>query len=198
MTRKHDIANTTESDGTPETAPESAGTPGPGRADWNPYVAGLALGLVLLATFLLMGFGLGSSSGATRLAYAGAHSIAPETTEANPYFSNYVGDGRKPLEDWMVFEVLGVLLGGVLGAFSARRMRRNHVIKGPTTSRKKRIAYAIIGGIIMGFGARLARGCTSGQALTGGAVLSLGSWMFMMAVFAGGYLMAPFTRRQWK
>ena len=33
----------------------------------------------------------------------------------------------------------------------------------------------------MGIGAKLARGCTSGQALTGGAVLNLGSWAFICA-----------------
>ena len=55
-----------------------------------------------------------------------------------------------------------------------------------------------LGGVIMGFAARFARGCTSGQALSGGALLSVGSWVFMMAVFAGGYLMAPLVRRQWR
>jgi uncharacterized membrane protein YedE/YeeE len=49
----------------------------------------------------------------------------------------------------------------------------------------------------MGFGARMARGCTSGQALSGGSVLSAGSWMFMIAVFAGAYMLAYFVRRLW-
>jgi uncharacterized membrane protein YedE/YeeE len=49
----------------------------------------------------------------------------------------------------------------------------------------------------MGIGAKLARGCTSGQALTGGALLSVGSWAFMLSVFAGGYAVAYFFRRQW-
>jgi hypothetical protein len=61
-----------------------------------------------------------------------------------------------------------------------------------------RIAFALGGGALMGFAARLARGCTSGQALTGGAVLSVGSWVFMFAVFAGGYMLAPFIRRMWR
>jgi hypothetical protein len=134
------------------------------RPYWNPYVAGFCLGLVLLGSFLVMGFGLGSSSAATRLAVGAAHLVAPKATEANAYFSQYVGPGKVLLEDWLVFEVLGVFLGGV----------------------------------IMGFAARLARGCTSGQALTGGAVLSLGSWIFMMCVFAGGYLAAPFLKRDWR
>ena len=49
----------------------------------------------------------------------------------------------------------------------------------------------------MGFAARLGRGCTSGQALSGGAELALGSWVFMFAVFGGAYAFAWFVRRQW-
>ena len=62
----------------------------------------------------------------------------------------------------------------------------------------RRLALAVLGGVIMGFAARFSRGCTSGQALSGGALLSVGSWVFMMALFAGGYLMAPLVRRQWR
>jgi hypothetical protein len=50
----------------------------------------------------------------------------------------------------------------------------------------------------MAFGAALARGCTSGQALTGGALLNLGSWAFMLMVFAGAYAVAYFFRWQWR
>jgi len=57
--------------------------------------------------------------------------------------------------------------------------------------------FAFLGGSIMGYGARMARGCTSGQALSGGAVLSVGSWAFMFSVFAGGYALAYFVRRLW-
>ena len=167
------------------------------RPFWNPYVAGFALGLVLLGSFLVMGFGLGSSSAATRLAVGAAHLVAPRTVETNPYFSQYFGPGKKLLEDWLVFEVLGVFLGGLVGAYSAGRLK-SEVIRGEGVSKGRRIALAIAGGVIMGFAARLARGCTSGQALTGGAVLSLGSWIFMMCVFAGGYLAAPFLRKDWR
>lgn len=167
------------------------------RPFWNPYVAGVVLGLVLLSSFLVMGFGLGSSGAATRLAVGAAHLIAPATVEANAYFSQYVGPGKHVLDDWLVFEVLGVFLGGALGAYSGGRMRLG-IDKGPHVSTAKRLALALAGGVAMGFAARIARGCTSGQALTGGAALSLGSWIFMMAVFAGGYLTAPFVKRQWR
>lgn len=167
------------------------------RPFWNPYVAGVVLGLVLLGSFLVMGFGLGSSGAVTRFAVAGAHLIAPKAVETNAYFSQYFGPGKHVLEDWLVFEVLGVFLGGVLGAYSAGRMKLG-VDKGPNVSTAKRLALAVAGGVLMGFAARLARGCTSGQALTGGAALSLGSWVFMMAVFTGGYLVAPLVRREWR
>lgn len=168
------------------------------RADWNPYVAGVALGLVLLATYLFMGFGLGSSAAPTRIGVAAVHAVAPDAIADNAYFGGYVADGANPLDDWMVFEVLGVLLGGVLAAYSAGRLQRGKLNRGPTATRTRRILYAIAGGVLMGFAARLARGCTSGQALTGGSVLALGSWIFMMAVFVGGYITAPFARRQWR
>jgi len=167
------------------------------RPYWNPYVAGFALGLVLLGSFLVMGFGLGSSSVPTRLAIGAAHLVAPAATEANAYFAQYVGPGKSVLQDWLVFEVLGVFLGGLVGAYSAGRLK-SEVLRGEGVPKGRRIALAILGGVIMGFAARLARGCTSGQALTGGAVLSLGSWIFMMCVFAGGYLVAPLLRKEWR
>ncbi|MCG3194038.1 MAG: hypothetical protein DIJKHBIC_03295 [Thermoanaerobaculia bacterium] len=167
------------------------------RPYWNPYVAGVVLGLVLLGSFLVMGWGLGSSSVLMRLGIGTAHVLAPAEIEKNAYFGQYVGPGKNVLDDWLVFEVLGVFLGGAVAAYSAGRLKVG-VDKGDGITRMKRIGMAVLGGVLMGFAARLARGCTSGQALTGGAVLSLGSWIFMMCVFAGGYMLAPFLRKQWR
>jgi hypothetical protein len=49
----------------------------------------------------------------------------------------------------------------------------------------------------MGTGAVIARGCTSGQALTGGAMLSVGSWLFIAGAFGAAYVVAYATRRSW-
>ena len=57
-----------------------------------------------------------------------------------------------------------------------------------------KLTYLLIGG---GIGAVLARGCTSGQALTGGALLSVGSWLFIVSAFAAAYLAAPLLKRTW-
>jgi uncharacterized membrane protein YedE/YeeE len=166
---------------------------------WNPYVAGVALGLVLLASFVVMGFGLGSSGAVTRIGVMISHAITPDAVEANGYFQQYFANDTHILDNWLVFLVLGVFLGGLFGAYSAGRLK-SEVIRGENrqVSRWTRLGLALLGGILMGIAARLARGCTSGQALSGGALLSVGSWIFMMAIFAGGYLVAPLVRTQWR
>jgi uncharacterized membrane protein YedE/YeeE len=169
----------------------------PAQPYWNPYVAGFGLGLVLLASFVIMGRGLGASGAFSSLVVAGSNAIAPEHTRANQFYAEYLGDGSKsPLMDWLVFEVIGVLVGGLISGALAGRVRRG-IDRGPAISNRARLLFAFGGGGIMGIGAKLARGCTSGQALTGGALLNAGSWAFMMCVFAGAYAMAYFVRRQW-
>ncbi len=163
---------------------------------WNPYLGGIALGLVLLATFLLMGKGLGASGASFRAGVWAVRAVAPAHVARVPAMAAVVED-RHPLDDWLVFEVVGVLAGGVLGALTSGRLRRE-VVKGPTFGAGRRIALAVAGGLVMGFAAKLTRGCTSGQALSGGAVLSVGSWAFMLSVFAGGYALAWAVRRQWR
>ena len=169
------------------------------KALWNPYLGGVILGLVLLATFLLMGFGLGSSGAAARMGYAATYAVAPGLVEQSAYLSKYVGPGLNPLDNWLVFLVIGVFLGGLVSSILAGRNDKA-IIKGEHSdfSNKKRLLYALLGGALMGIAARFGRGCTSGQALTGGALLSVGSWAFMIALFAGGYLAAPFLKRQWR
>lgn len=163
----------------------------------NPYVAGVGLGLVLLLSYVIMGRGLGASGAVSTVVSVGVQKVAPAYAQNNHYFSEYLGDGTtNPLKDWLVFEVLGVLIGGFISGVLAGRIKKA-VEKGPHISVKRRLWYAFIGGALMGIGAKLARGCTSGQALTGGSVLNLGSWAFMLMVFAGAYMLAYFFRRQW-
>ncbi len=163
---------------------------------WNPYAGGVALGLVLLVTLVVMGKGLGASSAALRVGVWAVRAVAPEHVASVPSLAA-VSQARHPLDDWIVLEVLGMAIGGAIGALTSGRFGRE-VLRGPTFGAGRRIALAIAGGALMGFAARLARGCTSGQALSGGAVMSVGAWAFMFSVFAGGYAVAWFVRRQWR
>jgi uncharacterized membrane protein YedE/YeeE len=174
---------------------------------WNSYLAGIALGLVLLSAFVVAGRGLGASGAVTRMAalsiqkveasvHGGTRAEQDTIAKHNAYTGQYLKGPADPLDDFLVYMFVGVLVGGFIGGVTARRAGFG-VVHGPNTTVRRRLALAVLGGFISAFGTRLARGCTSGQALTGGATLALGSWVFMLAVFAGGYGIAWFIRKEW-
>ena len=164
----------------------------------NPYLAGIGLGLVLLASFVVMGRGLGASGAFSSACAVAVDALAPAHAQANPFWKEYLESGvGHPLKEWLVFEGVGVFLGALLSGLLARRATIS-VEKGPRVSRRMRLAGAFAGGALMAIGAALAGGCTSGQALSGGALLNLGSWSFMMMVFAGAYAVAALMRWQWR
>ncbi|MEP5614155.1 MAG: YeeE/YedE thiosulfate transporter family protein [Cyclobacteriaceae bacterium] len=169
----------------------------PPQQYWNPYLCGIGLGLVLLAAFVVMGRGIGASGAMTSLVAVGVNSFAEQNAEANAFYAGYLGDGKvHPLKDWLVFEVIGVLIGGFVSGKLAGRSGIK-IEKGSLISNNSRFFFAFIGGVIMAFGTKLARGCTSGQALTGGALMNVGSWLFMISLFLGAYLMAGTAKRLW-
>lgn len=164
------------------------------RPYMNPYFAGLGLGLVLLTAFVTMGRGLGGSSAFASAAGALVTSVAPGAAQTNSYWASFVG--ANPFKEWLVFQVIGMFVGGLISGLLANRV--SFVVeRGPRFTLMRRLVFAFVGGGIMAFGAKVASGCTSGQALTGGSLLNLGSWAFMMAMFGGAYGAAWFLRKQW-
>lgn len=164
---------------------------------WNPYVAGIALGLVLLGSYVLTGRGLGASGTYKHVAAAAIHAVSPTYAEENGNIASFFADPtRSSLDEWIVWLTVGAAIGAILAVFTARRFKVE-TLKGPRIDVRYRWVLAVAGGAIAGFGAQLARGCTSGQALSGGAQLALGSWVFMFAVFGGAYGLAWFVRKQW-
>jgi len=165
-------------------------------AYWSPYIAGLAIGLTLVLTYYVTGHGIGASGAYTQLAAKLLRLFTPDHAQGNAYLKSYLQLGPL-LQSWIAIEMLGVMLGGFLGALTARRWRFQ-IERGPKIGEGDRLLFALIGGIAVGFGSRLAQGCTSGQALSGGAVLAVGSWLFTLAFFLGGYLFAWLVRREWE
>jgi hypothetical protein len=162
----------------------------------NPYLGGALLGLVLFLAFFITGSGLGASGGLNRMLVFVEDLIVPEHIDRTPFLITMAGGELNPLDSWIVFLTIGVLLGGFFSGWRNGRLKLG-TGKGPNISTRARWAFAFLGGIFMGYGARMARGCTSGQALSGGAVLSVGSWAFMFAVFGGAYALAYFVRKLW-
>ena len=145
----------------------------PGRAYANPYLAGFALGVVLLAAFVTMGRGLGASGAFASSAAGVVSAVAPARAAANPYFARYLG-GSGPWLDWLLIEIAGVAIGGFLSALVAGRLRVE-IERGPRYTARSRLTTAF----------------------TGGALLGVGSWLFILGAFAAGYAVAPLVRREW-
>ena len=166
------------------------------RAYADPYLAGVGLGLVLLAAFVLVGRGLGASGAFASVAAGSVALFAPARAAASPLFAHFLG-GEGPWLEWLSFELIGVAVGAWLSAALAGRLRVV-IERGSSLARGPRLAAAFGGGALMAAGAVLARGCTSGQALTGGALLSVSGWLFLGVAFAVAPALAPLVSRAWR
>lgn len=169
----------------------------------NPYIGGVLLGLVLILANYVSGRGLGASGALKSTVIAGVKTVAPEHYEKAEYYSEYQekkdsrGKGEQsPLKDWLVFEMLGVIVGGFLSGAIAGRLKLK-VEHSPRITSNRRLLFALMGGVLFGFGSQLGRGCTSGSALSGMAVLSLGGFITMAAIFGTAFAFAYFFRKNW-
>jgi len=163
----------------------------------NPYIGGVLLGIVLLASNFISGRGLGASGALKSVVVGSITAVAPTSSEKMGFIKEFKeAHPGNPMKTWLVFEMTGVLVGGFLsGAFAGRlKLKVEH---SPKITSKKRLLVALGGGVLFGFGAELGRGCTSGSALSGMAVLSLGGFITMMAIFGTAYAMAYFFRKNW-
>lgn len=162
----------------------------------DPYLGGALLGVVLFLSFYVTGGGLGASAGLSRVQTGILDLLSAAHVDRVAYFAELAGGSRNPWAHYAIYMLAGTLLGGFASGLWNGRVKVE-TRKGPRISTATRWALAFAGGVIMAYGARFARGCTSGQALSGGAVLSVGSWAFMLSIFASGYAVAWFARRLW-
>ena len=141
--------------------------------------AGIALGVVLLASFVVAGRGLGASGAFAATAGPVVAVVSRRTIESSGALADRLPVSFEPWNDWIVLELLGVIIGALVSSRLSGGWRT------ATNDRSRgRISRAVAGGALMGLGARLAYGCTSGLALSGGALLSTGAWLFIPLAFA--------------
>lgn len=180
-------------------APSVPASPDQAQRDgyWNPYLCGVLLGLVLFLSYVVAGHGLGASGGLARALTALFKVVAPGQVDSVSFFASLGGGAKQPLAHWLVWEVAGVLVGGAVSGALAGRLRLE-TFRGPQISAPTRWLIALLGGALVGWATQLSRGCTSGQALSGGAILAAGSWAFMFSVFGGAYALAYPVRKLWR
>jgi uncharacterized membrane protein YedE/YeeE len=159
------------------------------RAEWPWWQAGLLLGLLNMFAFYTADYYLSASTTFSRAAGMVIGLVAPAHVAANAYWQQV-----KPVVDWQFMLVLGM----PLGAWLAARLSQP-VVKFSTqlprlwanrfgTGRARRWALGLAGGIMVGFGARLADGCTSGHGLSGGLQLAVSGWIFLAAMMISGII----------
>ena len=163
----------------------------------NPYLAGVLLGLVLLAANFISGRGLGASGAIKDTVAAGVKTVAPSHYYNTAYYNEYYAMQReRPMNTWLVYQMLGVIIGGFLSGIIAGRIKLT-VEHSPRITSGKRLWFALAGGILFGYGSQIGRGCTSGSALSGMAVLSFGGFITMAAIFGTAFILAYFFRKNW-
>jgi hypothetical protein len=162
----------------------------------NPYLGGVLLGIILLMTFYITGRGLGASGAVKSTVVTAVQAVSPKHAEESGYYSKFISDDRHPMNTWLVFEVIGIFAGAFLsGALAGRlKLRTEH---SPKITRRKRLIYALTGGALFGFGSQLAKGCTSGAALSGMGVFSLGGFITMLGIFGTAFIFAWLFRKLW-
>lgn len=168
----------------------------PPRRFLAPLGVGFGLGGVLYASFVLTGHGVAVSGFFRDLMAFLAGWARPFWAADNPYLAGTLVQNG-PWSTWIAWEVAGIALGALIGGLAARRFRLT-IERGPGISPLARLAFALLGGTLTGLGAALARGCTSGLGLSGGAVLSAGAFVFLVAFFLAGVLSASVLKRLWR
>ena len=162
----------------------------------NPYLAGTLLGLVLLMSMYLSGRGLGASGGLKYCVVSIVGAVDQPHAMQSVYYSKYFQEDEKPLTNWLTFVIFGVLTGGFISGALSRRLKLK-IEKSPGISNTRRLIFAFIGGVFFVYGAQLARGCTSGAALSGMAVLSVAGFVTMLSIFGSAFAFAWFFRKNW-
>jgi uncharacterized membrane protein YedE/YeeE len=137
-------------------------------------------------TFYFSNKPLGASTAYARVAGMLGALVAPKHTKSLKYYEE-----NKPVIDWEVMLVAGVILGAFLSAWQGNELTGEWLPKmwearfGDDTIGLRWLA-ALSGGMLMAFGARLAGGCTSGHGISGTMQLSVGSWIAVICFFASG------------
>lgn len=168
-----------------------AATPGTDPLDyagpaWSPYLVGALIGLLSMATLYLSAKPLGASSSYATLAGMLGRAVAPQHTESLKYFQD-----NPPAVNWGFMLLLGTVVGAFLAAWQGSELTNQWspplwASRFGEDSLPMRLATALIGGIFMAFGARVAGGCTSGHGISGTMQLSVGSWIAVSCFFIGG------------
>ncbi len=149
-----------------------------------PIPIGVAFAIIELLSFIISERPLGASRGYATLGSIIEYILFPEHAETVSYWQIY-----EPYIEWTVALLLGVITGSLFSSVYSRDFRIRVVPEMWKTSRGpsiiKRCFWALIGGIFIGFGARMAGGCTLGMLISGSIQLAPAGFIFMISLWLG-------------
>lgn len=156
---------------------------------WSPYLVGAGIGVLSWFTFLISSKALGCSTSFARTAGMIERIFRGEQVTRKPYYQKV-----RPTIDWQWMLVLGIVVGAFVssqlsGSFELRWIPDRWEMAFGSAA-WSRLVVALIGGVLIGFGARWAGGCTSGHGISGALQLSVGSWIALLGFFVGGAITA--------
>lgn len=162
---------------------------------WSPYLVGTLIGVLVLSTLALAGQKIGASSAYSDTAGMIGRLVAPQHIAALPYYQK-----SKPMIGWTFTIVLGAVLGSFLAAWTGGELTGTYlqdrwVARFGADSVLLRTVVALIGGVLMALGARMAGGCTSGHGISGTLQLAVSSWIAVICFFIGGIAAATLMYR---
>ena len=170
------------------------------KEEWSPYVAGVLMGIVGILAVWLNSSTLGASGAFENLAGIIGQALSPELFD-NMYF-NFI---MPPEITWNVVLLLGIFLGGMLGAATSRTLKWGKRDAANSDAQWKRIfgaqtwkrwLIAFVGAVVLEYAAGIAGGCTSGLAISGGMLLAPSAFLFIAGMFASGIVTAIILYRR--
>jgi uncharacterized membrane protein YedE/YeeE len=156
---------------------------------WSPYVVGIGIGILSWFTFLISKRPIACSTTFAKLSGMIEMLFRGKKVDEKPYYQKV-----KLVVGWQMMLVLGMVIGSLLSALLGGDFQWQWVPSAWEsafgTNPLLRTAVALLGGIIIGFGARWADGCTSGHGISGTLQLAVSSWLSAVCFFIGGILTA--------
>jgi len=154
-------------------------------ARWSPYIVGIGIGILVWISFILSDKAIGCSTAFARTSGMTERAVRGKKVERKEYYKKFI-----PKVDWEWMLVLGVIVGAFISSFISGTFNVETVpsiwesVFGNTLL--LRFVIAFIGGILIGFGSRMAGGCTSGHGISGTIQMAVGSWLAFICFFIGG------------
>jgi uncharacterized membrane protein YedE/YeeE len=159
------------------------------EVQWSPYAVGIGIGILSWLTWLISKKPIGCSTSFARSAGMIEKLIRGKQVEDKPYYQEV-----KPTVDWQWMLVAGMVVGALVSSLLSGDFGWQWI---PTqwaaafgTNALLRVVVALLGGVLLGFGARWAGGCTSGHGISGTMQLAISSWISAICFFVGGIIMA--------